>query len=260
MFQKNPYKILFGAILVAVGFILISRYSGPLRFGYILVQRPLAYIFEKSQWLRNASNDFYNWHKLATENEIIKKESLTIIQRLADYKNLQDENAYLRNVLNMREKLSRDLITANIFSEVASPYGMTYLINKGNNDGIGAGMVVISEDGILIGKIIETSTHYSLVMTIRDKNFKITARTLESNVSGIAEGAQIDGMYLNLVVQSEEIKEGDTLVSSGDDFFPSALLIGKIQNVESSQSDTFKKIKVKPLFQELSFSRIVVIK
>jgi len=67
-------------------------------------------------------------------------------------------------------------------------------------------------------------------------------------------------MYLKLVIQSENIKEGELLVSSGDDFFPPALIIGKIQNIESSQGDTFKIVRVKPMFESLSFSRVVIIK
>ena len=137
---------------------------------------------------------------------------------------------------------------------------MIFLINRGQNVGISEGMVVTTEEGILIGKISEVKDYYSKVMTVRDDNFKITARTQESNVSGIAEGALINGMYLKLVIQSENIKEGELLVSSGDDFFPPALIIGKIQNIESSQGDTFKIVRVKPMFESLSFSRVVIIK
>ena len=260
MLQKKPYKILFWAIILAGVLILASKYFGPLRLGYVIVQRPLTYIFERSQWLRGISEDFYNWRELVNENESIKNENIAVTQRLADFKNLQDENNYLRNILKLQEKLNREFITANIFSEIGSPDGITYLVNKGSNNGIVVGMIVISDEGVLIGNIVETNAHYASIMTIRDSAFKITAQTLESNVSGIAEGAQIDGMYLNLVVQSDEIREGDTLVSSGDDFFPPALLIGKVSNVESSQGDTFKKVKVKPLFQEQSFARVAIIK
>ena len=157
-------------------------------------------------------------------------------------------------------ELNKELIYANIFSEVIGTNEVIFLINRGQNVGISEGMVVTTEEGILIGKISEVKDYYSKVMTVRDDNFKITARTQESNVSGIAEGALINGMYLKLVIQSENIKEGELLVSSGDDFFPPALIIGKIQNIESSQGDTFKIVRVKPMFESLSFSRVVIIK
>jgi len=249
MLQKKPYKILFVAIILAVGLVLASRYFGPLEFDYGILQKPFTWLYSNSQILKKFGLSIHNWRSLASENEILRKENIAINQRLADYKNLQSENQYLRKSLNLKE-----------FSEVIGTNEVIFLINRGQNVGISEGMVVTTEEGILIGKISEVKDYYSKVMTVRDDNFKITARTQESNVSGIAEGALINGMYLKLVIQSENIKEGELLVSSGDDFFPPALIIGKIQNIESSQGDTFKIVRVKPMFESLSFSRVVIIK
>jgi len=260
MLQKKPYKILFVAIILAVGLVLASRYFGPLEFDYGILQKPFTWLYSNSQILKKFGLSIHNWRSLASENEILRKENIAINQRLADYKNLQSENQYLRKSLNLKELLNKELIYANIFSEVIGTNEVIFLINRGQNVGISEGMVVTTEEGILIGKISEVKDYYSKVMTVRDDNFKITARTQESNVSGIAEGALINGMYLKLVIQSENIKEGELLVSSGDDFFPPALIIGKIQNIESSQGDTFKIVRVKPMFESLSFSRVVIIK
>ncbi len=260
MLQKKPYKILLAVIAMAAGLVLISWYFGRLGFSHIPVQRPFVFLYKNSQWLRQVGSNIYNWHNLALENETLKKENMLIGQRLADYKNLQSENEYLKKSLALGELLKKELIPASIFSAVAISGGTEYLINRGQDAGIGVGMVVTTEEGVLIGKILQVKGHYSHIMTVRDKNFRITAYSLESNVSGIAEGALFDGMFLKLVIQTEDIKEGETLVSSGDDFFPPALIIGKVQNIESSPSDTFKKIKIKPSFDSLSFARVIVIK
>jgi len=260
MLQKKPYKILFVAIILAVGLVLASRYFGSLGFNYVVFQKPFTWLYNNSQILKRFGSGVYNWRNLVSENEILERENIAINQRLADYKNLQSENQYLRKSLGLKESLNKELIYANIFSEVIGANEAAFLINKGQDAGISKDMVVTTEEGILIGKISEARDHYSRVMTVRDRNFRITARTQETNISGIAEGALINGMYLKLVIQSENIKEGELLVSSGDDFFPSALIIGKIQNIESSQGDTFKIVRVKPMFESLSFARVVIIK
>ena len=260
MLQKKPYKILLVAIILALSLVLASRHFGPLEFGYDILEKPFMWLYSNSQILKKFGSSIHNWRSLASENEILKRENIAINQRLADYKNLQSENQYLRKSLGLKESLNKELIYANIFSEVIGANEAAFLINKGQDAGISKDMIVTTEEGILIGKISEVRDHYSRVMTVRDRNFRITARTQETNVSGIAEGALINGMYLKLVIQSENIKEGELLVSSGDDFFPPALIIGKIQNIESSQGDTFKIVRVKPMFESLSFARVVIIK
>jgi len=119
---------------------------------------------------------------------------------------------------------------------------------------------VVSETGVLIGRIKEVSSGFSKVLVVVDPEFKITAKVLNSETTGIARGALNEGMYLDFIVQNEGIKEGDVIVSSGDDLYPPALILGEVSYIDVGEAQIFKKVRIKPEFDNMPFGRVVIIK
>ena len=68
------------------------------------------------------------------------------------------------------------------------------------------------------------------------------------------------GLYFDLIVQSDLIKEGDVVVSSGTDLVPPALVVGTVSHVETKDTDLFKKVKIKPAMGEVKIGRVLIIR
>ena len=83
---------------------------------------------------------------------------------------------------------------------------------------------------------------------------------MSSGTSGIARGALNEGMYLDFVVQEDEIKEEDMLMSTGNDLFPPALIIGSVDHIEANATQMFKKVRIRPAIKDVQLGRVLVIK
>ena len=67
-------------------------------------------------------------------------------------------------------------------------------------------------------------------------------------------------MFLDFVVQGDEIKEGDMLISTGNDQFLPALIIGSVDRVEANLTQMFKKVRIRPAVKDIQLGRVLVIK
>lgn len=246
--KKSPIKLGVILLVAVIGTIFFNKYIAKDRL--VFYPKSLiklgSYLFMKTEDL--GGND-----KLKQKQEVI--DSLK-----AKIDNLESENDFLRRADRISNKLDYSIVYAGIFNLNLASTGYNVLLNKGIGDGISEGDVVITAEGILVGKIQKVMQNFSRVLFISDSEFKITVKVISSNTAGIARGALIDGMHLDFVTQEDEITEGDTLVSTGNDMFPPALIIGSVDHVESNTTQMFKNVRIRPAIKDIQLGRVLVIK
>lgn len=200
-----------------------------------------------------------NFNRLSGENDQLKQEQKVTLSLKARVDNLENENDFLRRAARVSDKLNRPVIYAGIFNLNLAPTGYNALLNKGALEGVSEGDVVVSEDGILVGKIQKVMQNFSRILFVSDSEFKVTVKVMGSGTTGIARGALNDGMYLDFVVQEDEIKEEDVLISTGNDMFPPALIVGSVNHIESNTTQMFKKVNIQPAVKGVQLGRVLVI-
>ena len=193
-------------------------------------------------------------------NDKLKQDQEIIFGLKAKIDNLENENDFLRRTARIVQKLDYPIIYAGIFNLNLVPTGYNVLLNKGAQDGVSEGDVVITAEGLLVGKIQTVMQNFSRVLFVSDPEFKITAKVMSSGTAGIARGALNEGMYLDFVVQEDEIKDEDVLISTGNDLFPPALVVGSVDRVESNATQMFKKVRIRPAIENARLGRVLVIK
>ena len=229
-------------------------------FGTVMIQRPASYLFSRMESAGFFFRGLAGIKNTITENEDLKKENLSLLSRLADYEDLKDENGFFRRALGISPRFNNKIVYANIYQFQLGSDGYDVLLNKGARDGVVKGDIVITEEGILIGRIEKANDNFSHVLAVSDTDFKITAKVLNSDTIGIAKGALTQGLYFDLIVQNDSIKEGEIVVSSGMDLFPPALIVGTVSYVETNETDLFKKVKIKPAMGEVKIGRVLIIR
>lgn len=258
--MKNSY-LKFFIFLVAVGLLVILgstriKFESPL---VRLIEKPRVFLFS---YLSSISSFFVELGKirnLTGENVSLREENIRLLSRIAFQLQLEEENKSLREALKLPALSDFKIIDAGTFNVNFSPEGHHLLINKGLVDGIKEDALVISSGGVLVGKVLKVFDSYSVVRTVTDSNFKATVRILETNVSGIARGSLQEGVFIDFVSQGDEVKEGDTVVTDGNDLYFPGLVIGKVSYVSIEDGNVFKKVQVKPMINSVNISKVIVL-
>ncbi|MCL1887131.1 MAG: rod shape-determining protein MreC [Betaproteobacteria bacterium] len=178
----------------------------------------------------------------------LRKRELEHAQMLQQAEQLAGENAHLRRLLELNERLQVESIPAEILYDARTSYARKVVLNRGTNDGIVAGQPVIDESGV-IGQVTRTFISTSEVTLLTDKDQAIPVQSVRTGVRSIAYGRGQPGyLELHFMEANADIQPGDILVTSGiDGLYPPGLAVGEVIDFNSKASGVFNHIVCRPL-------------
>jgi rod shape-determining protein MreC len=171
----------------------------------------------------------------------------------ADLKMLESENKTLREHLGFLSQNKYKYIISNVISRGdisdISERTETITIDKGKKDGVYAGLAVLSSQGMVVGKIMAADNNISKVALTNSSQCKLAATILnEQKTSGITEGELGLTIKMNLIPQSEAIKSGDIIVTSGlENLVRRGLVIGKVIEVNKENNQLWQSATIEPM-------------
>lgn len=242
-----------------LGFSLVYVKTAASKAGFFIREAGV-YAYSRLNFIGFFASKIESQKNLIEENMRLKEENYNLLSRLAVQSDIEDQNVFLRQVLNLPVSVKLGFLEAGIFNFQFTPKGYYFSLNKGSRHGVDKGDIVITSSGILLGAAEEIFETYSVVSSVVNSEFKTTIHVLSKNISGIAKGAVGGGLELDFISQNDEVIEGDVIVTSGMDTLPPGLAVGKVVEVSSSGGDVFKKIKVEPFFKDISLGRVLIIK
>lgn len=168
------------------------------------------------------------------------------------------ENNTLREQLKFFQKSKFHLQLANRIGWTPDVKRSGFIIDKGKKDGITLSAPVITDNGILVGKIGSVQEATSNVILINDSRSKITAIIAATPpTTGVVNGQFGLGLVIDLVPMSEKIDIGNTVETSGlEDDIPAGLVIGTISKLNTLPTDLFQTASVSPA---VDYARIRII-
>ena len=258
---KLSVKLIIGLLAAGVLLIFFNYYFMAGRsYSIIRLGDPLAGLFSATENIGGFFDRIKNWHRLSSENSELKEANIRLVSDLAELQRLKDDNKFLREALSLPAEMRDILTTAHVYYYNYTPGSVNFLINKGERDGISRGDIVMTEERVLVGRISEVFSDSSRVSILSDEDFKITVSIIGRKTKGIARGSADGSVYLDLVVQDEEVTTGDTVASSGDDLFPASLIVGTIDYVDSAGAGVFKKIEIRPAMEKIKIASVLILK
>lgn len=137
-------------------------------------------------------------------------------------------------------------------------------VDKGKEENVVEGMMVISEN-ILLGRIVSVEENFSLVEKVNSPNVKIPVivkKPGQASVQarGLLLGQYKDKLFLDRVLQGEQIQKGDLVITSGEENWLPDLLIGQIEEVLPKTAELYQTARVSPLvdYQQLRIVFVVL--
>lgn len=149
-------------------------------------------------------------------------------------------------------------------AQVLRSNGTDFLINKGKENQLKEGMIVIRGNkdlntAILIGKIIQVNPISSLVSLPSSTNKEIAVELIEGG-EGFVKGKINGEIELFNVLQEVEIKQNELVVTSGkEEKYPKGLVIGRVKNIIKEESEVYQKAIIEPIRKYSELENIFVV-
>ena len=209
---------------------------------------------------------FLRYEEVKEENESLLLENIGLKANLRNYEALKTENERLREMFSFKTRVDQyDYVGVNIIGRSGGGIINSYVIDRGEEDGLLSGMVVMTEEGI-VGQITETAKTWSLVETLSSENIAIHVKSTEDvSISGILEGhigsGQTQMAKISFLPIDSTIKEGDTIVTSGlGRFYPPDFLVGTVVRVEEDKGNLMKTAIVETAVDFKRAAQLFVVK
>lgn len=196
---------------------------------------------------------------LEKENDELRAKVNELTAEVAAREEAKLQNDALRNQLHFAQTNNLKLVQANIISQDPTNYQQFFTIDRGSSSGIQKGMVAVSQ-GLLVGRIIDTTPSTAKVYLITDFNSAIPALTQSSRASGLVRGQRGFGLSLETVPQTEQLKGGDTVITSGfGGDYPRGLVIGTVDEIHHRDVDVYQSATIRPAVDFRKLEAVFVI-
>ncbi len=206
--------------------------------------------------LTERSSDFFQGFihsgDLKRSNEDLSMKLRLKNVELALYQSLLEENLRLRQLMKLGHIKDHKITYTDIITrEGANPYNFS--INKGGLDQIKLHQAVVYPIEVgsrkilyhqLLGRIFEVLPSQARVLSIMDERSQISVRNMRNQALGTLRYYKGD-QYLTISVHrdNEDFQINDILLTSELSTLPKGIIVGIVQDIESSSS-LYKKIKV----------------
>lgn len=204
------------------------------------------------------------------ENKILKERLNEYISVQTELKEVQIENAELREIIDKKEDLDAyDPIHSIVISRNPDQWEEKVIIDKGTKHGVEKNMAVITARG-LIGKIIVVTDYHATVelLSTENRNFRVSAvirssKSDDESAFGLIEGFDRDRgeLIMKRIDGDYEIEVGEKVISSGlGGIFPKGLPIGEVTEVSTDDYGLTKMVYIRPAAQFSMLDHVMIAK
>ncbi len=197
-----------------------------------------------------------NLADLRRENDRLRSEVQSLQQRLDDNAAELARLEQLEAVHGLQTPAGIDTVTGQVYAAGVSDFDLIRRIDRGRSDGVVEGMAVVDESG-LVGRIVQpVGDHTATVRLITDPISRVGVVVLGTGEAGWVTGQGDGPLLLEMTRVSEELREGDLLVTGGGRF-PPGLRVGTVREDASAEAGFTLVTTVDP---RVDFSRVDFVK
>lgn len=213
--------------------------ASPIETGLRDVTRPVADFF----------NNLTDVNRLSDENQSLREENERLRVQVAQLQGADTELAQLEQLNSIREAKPNDtFVGANVFATDTNNERRVVAIDRGTQDGVKEGMVVITRQGSLVGSVTRALDDVAWVTLVTDPTAGVSAIIQSSRVQGVVAGSPDGTLTMEFVEDTGDVKEGDFVMTSGiGGRHPPGEVIGRVVKVSNAAQELFQSVHVEPL-------------
>jgi rod shape-determining protein MreC len=176
---------------------------------------------------------------LRQDNANLHAENARLSADNARLQEVQRENDQLTALLAVKGGTAFKTIAASVIARERPEVGRIVTIDRGTDDGLAPGDVVIAAGGALAGRVTDASSSTAHVTLITDPSSTVTGMVGTDRATGDVSGQLGDVLRMDNVEATERVAIGDQVVTAGIVLgngirspYPKGLLIGQVVDVQ----------------------------
>jgi rod shape-determining protein MreC len=184
---------------------------------------------------------------LSRDNERMQREHSENAVRLQQYEQLERENAQLRRLTGLRERVGVQSQLVQVLYESRDRFSHKLVLDRGTADGLKPGSPVIDGQGV-VGQLTRVFPSICEVTLLTDKDQSIPVMIARNGLRSVAfGGSETNTLELRFLAANADVVSGDAVVTSGlDGLYPPGLPVGTILRVERDVKDQFAHVVLRP--------------
>ncbi len=270
-FKQGPSALSRLAVYSALAlFLMVAdvrfKLTEPVRKAVGTVLYPVQWLMLKPVEFANHGAGYFQSLQTAQDEADAARKQMTLMgQRANQAEQLALENARLRQLLALRERLETPAQAAEVIYDTADTYTRRVVIDRGQMGDVELGSPVMDEAGVL-GQVTRVFPLVSEVTLLVDRDQAIPVLNVRTGARGVAYGDPVaghggGGMELRFMPANADVREDDLLTTSGvDGLYPSGLPVARVVRVERRADSAFARIYCVPLAQVQGARHVVVLK
>ena len=183
---------------------------------------------------------------LRAENERLRLDGRSALEA-------QRENDLLTGLLQLRQGLDFQTKAATVIARETSEASRVVIIDRGSDDGIKVGHVVIAAGGALVGRVIDVGPSSASVLLISDSTSTVIGQLLTSVATGKVMGQPGGALVMQDVDSTVDVPIGEEVFTAGIELgggirspYPKGLLIGQVVDVARDPNEVVQTVYLQP--------------
>jgi rod shape-determining protein MreC len=250
-------------ILLVVGVLLLglSGYLDPIR-GAVL--RPIAglqsWVSVRVAAVRDLLTSPRDVAAMQEEIRRLEREVARLEQEIISLREEASEAEKLAALLNYaRTHLESRYLATNVIGRDVSPFLRSIWIGQGSEAGLGHGMPIVTERG-LVGRVVEVFPTVARVQLITDPEAAVNVRFQTTRAEGVLT-PQLNGeLWVDLIDQNAEILQDELVLTSGlGGKFPADIPVGRVISIRSRDYELFQQAVIQSTvnFEDLNIVLVI---
>lgn len=256
---RTTRQIVFGAVvLVCLALFVLWRIDSPrverLQMAVTDAVLPgLEWTSRPAARIGGMVQDFQSYVRVYDQNVELRRELQEMQGWRETARQLEQRNARLRALNNVRLSPQATFVTGEIVSDSSGPFSRSGLLNVGAENGVADGSAVM--DGLgLVGRISGVGERTARVIFLTDINSRVPVVLQPSGQRGILTGDNTATPLIDFVEDPERVLAGERVVTSGDgQVLPPDLLTGQVIVAANGQL----RLRAAADYRQLRFVRVL---
>jgi rod shape-determining protein MreC len=259
--SKNIQTIVIIVVVSGLLFLALSGYLTPV---FNLSLNPLVSL---QRWLSVrylSARDFLTTPsdvvQLREQNAILESQVTQLQTQLIEMEERLGEAQVCFALLDFgRTNPQYEYIAATVIGREISPFLQYIIIDKGTEDGVGFGMPVVTQQG-LVGRVDAVIASAARVKLITDSTSVVNIQLQSAEIEAQLKGSLTGDLSLDMIPLDEVIEPGDVVLTSGlGGNYPPNIFVGQVLSTQSRENALFQTASVQPIVNFESINAVLVI-